>query len=66
MTMLQSLAADLAGVDLEFHAFDEVGVAVAEDAVEQYRRMAGAMPSVPELLRALYDKKYHWGESDGN
>ncbi len=32
MTILHLLAADLADVDIVFHAFDESGVAVAEDA----------------------------------
>jgi hypothetical protein len=66
MTMLQALAADLAEVDLVFHAFDEDGVSLAEEAYERYRRMASSTSSVAEILHALAKEKFQWGESDGN
>jgi hypothetical protein len=66
MTILQVLAAQLAEVDLVFHAFDEAGVAVAEEAHQRYTRMASSTSSVPEILQALARERFQWGESDGN
>lgn len=66
MTMLQALAADLADVGLLFYAFDEAGVAVAQEAYKRYRDMASSTSSVPGILRALAEQKFQWGESDGN
>lgn len=66
MTILQALAADLAGIDLAFHAFDEAGVSVAEEAYDRYTEMVGSTPSPDQILRALTKEKFQWGESDGN
>jgi hypothetical protein len=66
MTLLQLLAAQLAGVDLVFHALDETGVATAEEARERYVRMTSSTSSVPEILEAVARERFQWGESDGN
>ena len=66
MTMLQALAADLAEVDLVFYAFDNEGARLAEDAYERYTQLASSTSSVAELLQALANEKFKWGQSDGN
>jgi len=66
MTILQALAADLADADLTFHAFDEAGVLVAEDAYDRYTEMVASMSSVDQILRTVTKEKFQWGESDGN
>jgi len=66
MTILQALAADLAEIDLAFHAFDEAGALVAEDAYDHYTEISGSTPSSEQILRALTREKFQWGASDGN
>jgi hypothetical protein len=66
MTILQALAADLAEVDLAFHAFDDAGVHTAEEAYQRYARMADLTSSVDQILHELAKEKFPWGESDGN
>ena len=61
ITILQALAAQLAGVDLMFHAFDRVGVAL--EAYLRYTEMACSMTGVSEMLAALAREKYQWGEN---
>jgi len=66
MTILQALAADLAGVEAVFWAFGEPGVELAEDARRQYERMRDATSSVSQLLDHLVQQGFQWGVSDGN
>lgn len=66
MTILQALAADLAEVNLAFHAFDDAGFLVATDAYERYTKMLAVTSSVDQILRALAKEEFQWGESDGN
>jgi hypothetical protein len=66
MTILQALAADLAGVDMVFWAFGEAGVELAEDARRQYERVRDASASVSQLLDDLVQQEFQWGVSDGN
>jgi len=66
MTMLQLLAADLAGVDLLFYGVDDSGVALASDASRRYAAMLDATSSVSDIVRLLTKHKFQWGQSDGN
>jgi hypothetical protein len=65
MTILQVLAADLAEVDLHFHAVDDAGAAMAEKAVAFYRRMRKHTDDVPRILGGLARQGYTWGRPDG-
>ncbi len=66
MTMLQALAADLAGVDIIFHAFDGAGVAMAHDAYEQYQAYSQGAPSTTAMITCIRQQGFEWGVSDGN
>ena len=66
MTVLQSLAADLAGVDTVFWASDMPGVELAEDARRKYEGIRDNTSLVSHLLDYLGRQKFRWGESDGN
>jgi len=66
MPMLQALAADLAGVDIAFHAFGEAGVATAREAVDEYRRIRDAAADTAAIVDAIVDRGFEWGMSDGN
>jgi len=70
MTLLQALAARLAGVDrLIFHAVDEPGLATAHaglavlDAV-----IEGGVPGepLPDMIERIDDLDHEWGTPDGN
>jgi len=66
MTILQALAADLADVDVVFYAFDRAGASLAQQARELYEKMRAGAPSVSQLVDALVERGFSWGESDGN
>jgi hypothetical protein len=66
MTILQALAADLAGVDLDFHAGKGGGAVVATRALEDYAGILGVTREVPRILDELERRGFRWGESDGN
>jgi len=66
MTILQALAADLAGAELVFHAVDAQGAGVAGKAHETYRALRAKENGVARLIRSIEAKQYEWGESDGN
>lgn len=66
MTILQSLAADLAGVETVFWAFDTSGVELVEAARRQYEQLRDATSTVSELLGQLQQQGFEWGVSDGN
>ncbi|HKK49172.1 MAG TPA: hypothetical protein VJ932_08745 [Alkalispirochaeta sp.] len=66
MTIIQAAAAEAAGVHVEFHAFDDEGVAEAEDAYSQYRRLREAADTPVDLITAVDRLGFQWGASDGN
>jgi hypothetical protein len=66
MTMLQGEAADLADVDLVFHAVDETGVVLVREALDDHARTRDAFPEVDAYLRELANRRFPWGVSDGN
>ncbi len=69
MTLLQLLAARLAGVDrLQFHAFDDAGQRDFRTGAADLDRVitAGAADEpLAALLERVADLDYEWGESDG-
>jgi hypothetical protein len=66
MTVLQSLAADLAQVDLDFWSFDSQGVEDAKRAREFYLELVTKTQSTKTFLRELEAARFEWGISDGN
>lgn len=66
MTILQALAADLAGVDVVFWASDRSGVEIATDARRWYEQVRAGYPMVDSLVNRLVEEKFYWGISDGN
>ncbi len=66
MTILQSLAGDLAGVEIVFWAFDEPGGKLVMDARHWYEKQREGNPSVKSLLDLLVEERFLWGVSDGN
>jgi hypothetical protein len=68
MTLLQALAARLAGVDrIVFHAADDADAA-REGLAALERVIAAGTPgeSVSAILERVRELQYEWGESDGN
>lgn len=61
MTILQCLAADLAGVHLEFWAFDTEGSRTVDEAKMTYARLVGSGRSVPEVLTLIEEMRFQWG-----
>jgi hypothetical protein len=66
MTILQCLAADLAGVDLVFWSFDDQGLEIAREARSTYVRWLNSGVSLFEILTVIEKTAFVWGESDGN
>jgi len=66
MTIVQAVAAESAGVDVVFHAFDEDGITVAQDGYSQYQELRSTAASPHEAIDGLHALGYAWGESDGN
>jgi len=66
MTILQSLAGDLAGTETVFWAFDEPGVQFAADSRRWYELVREGEPSVDSLLDCFVEERFQWGVSDGN
>ena len=66
MTILQSLAADLAKVDLVFHAGKAGGAAVVTQALADYASILDVTHEVSRVLDELERRGHRWGESDGN
>ncbi len=66
MTILQSLAADLVGVELSFWAYDEAGVDVAARGRELYEQVRDQHEDIEGLAGHLVDLGLEWGVSDGN
>ncbi len=67
MTILQSLAAELADVDLVFHAFDAAGVSLVENARDLYGRIrnSDSASTTSQVLDAIVQQNFSWGASDG-
>lgn len=70
MTLLQVLAARLAGVDrLRFYVFDDTGLANFRGGTSDLERvLAGGRPAEPiaDVIQRIADLDYAWGVSDGN
>jgi len=68
MTMIQLLAASAAGVrKLVYHTGDTAGLSVVEEAQEHLQEIFMTPTIAPnELIQHLVDRRYSWGESDGN
>ncbi|MCY1018510.1 hypothetical protein [Pyxidicoccus sp. MSG2] len=70
MTLLQLLAARLAGVDrLRFYAFDDAGQTDFRKGAADFERvLAAGTPgeALAELIERIGDLDYAWGVSDGN
>jgi len=66
MTILQALAADLAGVDVAFWSVDEAGARLAREALARYACLRGGGAPTGRLIGALVAESFLWGRSDGN
>jgi len=66
MTLLQLLAARLAGVDrLRFYAFDDAGLAAFRTGAAHLAEVLGPS-TLAEVLARVEARGYQWGVSDGN
>ena len=65
MTVLQALAADLAGVGLVFHAGTGSGPADAGEALREYAGLRDGTPGTDAILDGLLRRGYRWGVSNG-
>lgn len=65
MTILQSLAADLAGVDLVFWSTDEEGFDIATRARAMYLQILGRSTTTDTFLTELARAGFAWGRSNG-
>jgi len=66
MTILQLVAASLAGVDLRYWAGDSSGVVVAETAYQLYCDILKKSDNTQDIINTLVKMKFDWGVSDGN
>jgi hypothetical protein len=66
MTILQAMGGDLAGFDIVFWAFDEAGLQTSHDAYQLYLQLRSDAESVSQILQDLLQRRFQWGESDGN
>ena len=66
MTILQSVAASLAGVELRYWAGDSSGADVAEDAYKIYCDILKKSNNTQDIISTLVEMKFDWGVSDGN
>ena len=68
MTLLQMIAADMAGVSqITFHLGDKAGDAPFDEALETYQLFRNdPMMTTDGMIKVLADRHYSWGESDGN
>ena len=66
MTILQAMAGDLAGVDIVIWAFDQAGLQTSRDAYQLYLQLRGDTESVSQIMDELLQRRFQWGESDGN
>ena len=67
MTLLQLLAARLAGIDrVRFYAFDDKGRTDARAGEADLTAAIDGATTVAEILARVDDLDYEWGVSDGN
>jgi hypothetical protein len=68
MTMLQILAARLAGIErLVYHTFDATGSEAFEEGSRRVEEVAArGGPLVSGIVRAVHELGFAWGVSDGN
>lgn len=67
MTLLQLLAARLAGVDrLRFYVFDHAGEAAFRAGAADLARVLGGGETVAGVIDRVAELGYEWGVSDGN
>jgi hypothetical protein len=67
MTLLQLLAARLAGLDLlTFYVFDEAGLAAYATGAEHLDQVLALGGSLADVLTRIEARGYAWGYSDGN
>jgi hypothetical protein len=66
MTLLQLLAARLAGLDrLTFYVFDDAGLAAYRTGAADLEAVVAPGGSLAEVLARVEDRRYPWGVSDG-
>ena len=66
MTIIQLVAASLAGVDLRYWAGDAFGAAIANDAYEVYQNVLKKSTATQDVIKTLVEMNFDWGISDGN
>ena len=68
MTLLQMIAADMAGVSqITFHLGETSGDLPFDEALETYQLFRNdPMMTTDGMIKVLTDRHYLWGESDGN
>jgi hypothetical protein len=66
MTILQLVAASLAGVELRYWTGDSSGAEVAEDAYQIYCDILKRSNQTQDIIKLLVAMKFDWGVSDGN
>ena len=68
MTMIQALAASAAGVQrFVYHTGDTASLSVVDEVREHLQEIFMTPTVAPnELIQHLVDRRYPWGESDGN
>ncbi|HET9990893.1 MAG TPA: hypothetical protein VFQ65_20320, partial [Kofleriaceae bacterium] len=66
MTLLQVLAARIAGVDqLRFYAFDDAGRADFAAGVAALERALAGAETLPDVISRIDAAGYEWGTSNG-
>jgi hypothetical protein len=66
MTLLQLLAARLAGVDrLRFYAFDDAGRADFEAGAAALERVLAGAATLPDAIARIDAERYVWGQGNG-
>jgi hypothetical protein len=65
MTIVQAFAADLAGVELVYHAFNTAGVRVAREALQAYEQLRRTEVKVSAMIDAIEGMGLMWGFSNG-
>lgn len=66
MTVIQLVAASLAGVDLRYWTGDSSGAEVAKKAHEVFRDILKKSDDTQDTINTLVAMKFDWGVSDGN
>jgi hypothetical protein len=66
MTLLQFLAAELAGVDLVFWTVTELDLPIAKDACALYRQLRAGASQTDAFIESVAGLELEWGMPDGN